>query len=537
MTNYLHLINDAAATLRNQEIAQEQGCGPTTTLWFNQLSHADGRRAFEVVNPAHEAILNPAEQATLTSTLWYQNALSGIIYVATNGIQSGTGAIGSPVNLATVCSALSTVAAGSGVIVQSGEYVGDFNFIHNGTSFSRITITLEGGARVKGSLTISGNYLDVIGLDVYDTPPERFTEEIGSSPSFLRHEGLSIYGHHVNIIHPRVMDTLANGVGFWQTSVDSILYGMWVLNNGWLSTDRGHGHAPYTQNEASGTKLLRNLMLAPQYGGALRVYTTNQGLERVTVDRCFCLNDQLFLGGHSPASQCVVTNNRVWNDGLEIGETDRDNVDILIDGNYVVNSPNTRCFVYRFWDELTVTNNTFVMRQDNNLGLLGEYLRLSPAMENINNNTYYYQPRPDGKYFLLYDYAVEPPSVLSLSIAEWQALGYDVNSTFVEGLPATNQVFVEHSEYDDGVCHVAIYNWEGLTDVSVDFSGGNFTLTETYRAYNAMNPDEYHEFAYAGTPVAIPMTGWTVAVPSGAVEPLVVSPAPDFMAFVVKIAP
>ena len=537
MTTYLHFGTYAAATLRNQGIAQGLGCGPITLSWFNQLAHADGRQALEVVDVAHEAILTPTERTILTPSLWYQNALSGTIYVATQGSQIGSGSIDNPVNLGTVCSALCLIAPGSTIVIQAGEYVGDFVFTHAGTALERITIAFRDEAIVKGSFTVGGNYLDVVSLDVYDAPAGRFTEEIGSAPSFMRHEGLSIFGHHVNIVHPRVMNILGNGVGFWQTSIDSVLYGMWVLNNGWLAPDRGHGHAPYTQNEASGSKLLRNLMLAPQYGGALRVYTTNQNLERVTVDRCICISDQLFLGGHSPASQCVITNNTVWNADLEIGETDRGNVDVLIDGNYVASSLNTRCFVYRFWGRLTVTNNTFVMRQDNSVGLLGEYLRLSPSVENINHNIYYYQQRADGKYFTLYDYAVEPPSVTYLTIAQWQALGYDTNSTFIEGLPASNRVFVEHSEYDNDIAHVAIYNWENLGSVPVDFSGGNLTLTNTYHAYNAMNPGEHHSFTYDGEPVPIPMTGWTRAIPAGDTEPLTSDPWPLFGAFVVKPAP
>ena len=538
MTNYLHFINDVTATVRNEALADELGCGPVTQLWFNQLSHADGRRAFEVVNTNHEAYLNQAERDALVGTLWYQNALSGNIYVTADGTQDGDGSIGDPVNLATVCSALSTVALGSIIHVTPGNYEGDFVFIHDGASDNRIVINFEFGAKIEGSFTLNGNYVTCIAVDVFNTHLSRLSAQVGSAPTdIVQREGLSIYGIGAIFAHPKVQDAMGNGCGFWQTSYNSILYGLWTLNNGWDAPDRGHGHGLYTQNGTLGPKLIRNCVLAQGYSGGIRAYTTNQELAYTTVDRCISIHDQIHLGGHSPASQCAITNNRIWTDGLEIGETDRGNGDVIISGNYVVNSPNTRCFVFRFWDDLTAINNVFVMRQNNGLGLLGEYLRLSPTTETINNNTYYYEPRVDGKYFLLYDYATEPPVIAALSIAEWRALGYDTNSTFIEGMPALNQIFVEHSEYDNNICHVAIYNWEGLAAAPVDLSGGNFTLAGTYRAYNAMNPDEYHEFIYTGLPTPLPMSGWTVAIPSGATGPLQSPTWPEFMAFVVKIAP
>ena len=534
MSTYLHFIDAAAATARNESLALEQGCGPTTLYWFNQLSHTDGRQAFEVVEVDQESLLNQAEQDALTPTLWYQNVLSGDIHVAPDGVQNGDGSVGNPVSLSTACSALSTISPGSTIHIHPGEYVGDFDFIHSGANGNEITISVEVGARIKGSFTISGSHLTCLNLDIFDAPRERWTEETGSSPAIATHEGLSLFGANLTVAHPVVRDCIGNGCGFWQPSIHSVLYGLWTINNGWDAPDRGHGHGLYTQNASAGPKLVRNCLWAQGYSGGLRAYTTNQSLEQIVIDRCTNVNDQIFLGGHSPASLCQITNNRVWNDCLEIGETDRDNVDILVDGNYVVNSPNTRCAVFRFWDNLTITNNTFVLRQDNGMGLMFEYLRLSPSVEVIDNNVYYYQPRADGYYFLLYDYTTNPPTITHLTISQWQALGYDTHSTFIEGLPTANQVFVEHSEYNDDIAHVTIFNWEGLASVDVDVSGGNFTVGATYRAYNAMNPDEYHEFVYTGIMVGIPMTGWTVAAPSGASSPISDQTWPDFMALVIK---
>ena len=535
MTRYLHFINESIATTRNESLADGLGCGLVTQLWFNQLSHADGRRAFEVVNPDHESYLNQAERDALVDTLWYKSTLSGDIYVATNGTQDGDGSIGDPVNLATVCSALSTVAAGSTIHVLPGEYIGDFYFIHSGSSADEITIVFLAGARIKGSLTLNGDYLVVNDADIFDTPLTRWTNQTGSSPSDIdQKEGLTMYGESIILSHPKVQDVIGNGCGFWQPSINSVLYGLWAINNGWSAPDRGHGHGTYTQNEASGSKLLRNCIWAQGYSGGIRAYTTNQAMQAITIDKCISINDQLFLGGHSPASQCAITNNVVWNDQLEIGETDRDNQDITITGNYVVSwtGYGGSSITLRHWKTHTITGNTFVQRSATETWQI--FPHASPLNVNINNNTYYVPNLATGFAIIYTDNGAGGYSSQILTIAQWQALGHDVNSTFTEGLPDANRIFVEHSEYNNDTAHVAIHNWESLSSVPVDFSGGNFILTNTYRAHNAMNPDEYHQFVYDGNSVSIPMTGWSRAIPSGDDEALTGDTWPDFLALVVK---
>ena len=267
----------------------------------------------------------------------------------------------------------------------------------------------------------------------------------------------------------------------------------------------------------------------------MRVYTTNaNALYNVTVNKNICVLDQLFLGGHSPAANCAITNNRVWGDMLEVGETDRDNQDILIDGNYVVGYPTSgsSCIILRHWETPTITNNTFVLRDNTATWQIFPHVA---QVDVVINNNIYYLPDLDAIFAIIYtDNGSGGYNAAYKTVAQWQAMGYDTNSTFIEGLPTDNRVFVEHSTYNDDICHVAIFNWQELSDVEVDFSGGNLTVNGTYHAYNALNPGEYHEFIYDGELVSIPMTGWTVAIPSGDVVPLVNGTWPLFGAFVVK---
>lgn len=410
--------------------------------------------------------------------------------------------------------------------------MGDYTLSVSGAINYPIIIDTDATARIKGSIVITGHNMIVNGVNIFDEPATRTTVETGSSPSFIRPEGMSVYGTNLTIAHAMVYDILSNGAGFWKPAINSEIYGLWTINNGWDAPDRGHGHGLYTQNQSSGDKWIRLCMFAQGYSGGLRAFTTNQELESVHIEGCISLNDQLFLGGGSSASLCSMDDNIVWNDQIEIGETDQDNQDISVSGNYVVSGTGvgTSCVTMRYWKTPTVTGNTFVHRSPSVPWQVIPHT--APSGLVINNNTYYVTD-------LLAPFAIVYPAeggANYYTIAQWQSLGYDIDSTFIEGLPTTNVVVVKHSEYNDDIAHVAIFNWEDLSAVDVDFSGGNFTISETYRAYNAMNPDEYEEFTYNGVDVSIPMTGWTRKIPAGDTTALTEDTWPTFLALVVKKA-
>jgi hypothetical protein len=270
----------------------------------------------------------------------------------------------------------------------------------------------------------------------------------------------------------------------------------------------------------------------------LRVYTTNTTLQSITIDRCTSINDQLFAGGHHPAAEIGLTNNRIWSDQLEVGETDDDNQDAIITGNYVVSNSGNSVYTLRFWRNLTLANNTFVSRSEDGT-LLGQlFPHLAPESVAIDDNVYYIEnEKANGKYFVSFaENPADPNHHIPTyhTIAEWQALGYDQNSTFIIGLPTVNQVLIEQSEHDSEWAIITIFNWEGLLTVELDLSALGLALAKSYQLVNGMNPAETLNFIYTGLVVSVVMTGWTVAIPIGDTEPLIPSPAPDFMCFVLR---
>ena len=60
--------------------------------------------------------------------------------------------------------------------------------------------------------------------------------------------GLNVQGgRNCKYIHLVIHDC-RQGVSFWSGDQGGELYGCVIYDNGWPATDRGHGHAVYTQN-------------------------------------------------------------------------------------------------------------------------------------------------------------------------------------------------------------------------------------------------------------------------------------------------
>lgn len=535
MIQYLHFIDDTEAEARNTEIATEQGCGPITMLWFNKLSNPDGRRAFEVVDPGDESVLTSGEQLSLVDVLWFQNNLSGTIYADLAGLITGDGSIGDPVTLATIYSYLSTLAAGTVVNVNAGIYSGDFEINHDGVNGNPIEIRYDEAAALLGSLIVHSSFLDLWNVHHYLEPLNRVTIEPGSGPAIKTESGLTVYGADVRLLFPTIHDVVSSGIGNWDDADNALIHGAHCFNNGWQGPDRGHGHGIYIQGS---NKLVELCVLGPGYGGSIRVFATSTTLQNITVTKTVCINDQLFVGGHTPAEGIIVSDNVVYNDKLEIGDTDDDNDDVTITGNYIVNNPEGGVFTLRFWKNITMTDNVFVSRSADG-AILGElFPHAVPATINIDNNTYYIEnPQASGNYFITYtEDPMDPNHFIPEfhTIVEWQALGYDVNSNFIFGLPVANELRLEQSAYDNEWLLLTVHNWEGLVNIDVDLTTFGLTLAKDYRFLNALNLNENHPFTYTGIVESIPASGWTTQVPSGAAAALYPHPAPNFLCFIIK---
>ena len=87
-------------------------------------------------------------------------------------------------------------------------------------------------------------------------------------------------------------------------AVDSEIYGNIVFNNGWISPQRAHGHALYTQND-TGLKLIKDNIFFNQLAGGVQIYgTDNTRLRNFLYEGNTVFNDDLISSGG---------NEGVWN--------------------------------------------------------------------------------------------------------------------------------------------------------------------------------------------------------------------------------
>ena len=93
-------------------------------------------------------------------------------------------------------------------------------------------------------------------------------------------------------------------------STDSELYGCLIYDNGWAGTDRGHGHAIYTQND-DGTKTIADCILAGGYGYTLHAYGSARAfVYNYTVEGNIAYDGGTFvLGGGHPSRGIRVHDN------------------------------------------------------------------------------------------------------------------------------------------------------------------------------------------------------------------------------------
>jgi hypothetical protein len=121
--------------------------------------------------------------------------------------------------------------------------------------------------------------------------------------------------------------------------------------------------------------------------------------------------------------------------------------------------------------------------------------------------------------------------------ANWPGNTYFVPPNY----PTTNVVFLLPNAYEANRASIVIYNWQGLSNVSVDLS----SVVASGVPINIFNAQDFYGVpvytgVYGGGTVSLPMTGLTFATPlwegagsyADSVTPA--THAPDFAVFIVR---
>ncbi len=358
-------------------------------------------------------------------------AFSAEYFVSPTGLAAGNGSRPSPWNLSTALAHPAAVRPGDTIWVLGGIYKGQFVNSLRGVAGSPITVRafpgerpiLESDAVAATScvLEVNGAFTWFWGLELRSTRVERRGERAG---------GLNIYGPGMKFINNIIHDT--GGIGVWNGSDNTELYGNLIFDNGYEGPDRGHGHSIYSQN-LNGTKRLVDNVYFDSFSHGIHIYgSANAWIDNYHIEGNIGFNNgivsatgittNILLGGGKLANNSVILNNATF---FTPGASGNGRAAIL---GYGVGCNNT-----------TVRGNTFS----------GSPTAMILSCTNVTM---------DGNTFL---------GAVS-GFSQWT---YPSNTYLTSQSNGGTKVYVRPNQYEPGRAHVAVYNWAGLGSVGLNLTG------------------------------------------------------------------
>ena len=428
-------------------------------------------------------------------------------HVATNGTSGGDGSAANPWSLSTgLAGGNGKVAAGDTVWIHGGTYTGSFRETVSGQAGKAIVFRQYPGERavIDGAGTpggaqsvfyVGGQYTEFWDFEITNSDGGRTTTSLANN---VRPNVVANYASHTKYINMVVHD---GGVAFYNEPAygDVEIAGCLIYNNGWQSTDRGHGHALYLKSDG-GQVIARDNVIFNQFGYGVHLYS-NAGsgansnihmLNNVAFNNGTLATNStsanILMGGENPSTGDEFSGNMTYytpgkgGTGVQMGYQSTQNGSLTLTNNYFEGGSTVMSVGY--WSSLSMSGNTLI------------------GTSSLTSNS--------GGASL--------SSGLSL----------------FNSLPGATKVFVHANPHQAGRANIVVYNWAGQGSVSVDLSGV-VPAGVRYEIRNAQN--------FYGAPVATGTGGGSVTLPMSAVAaPSVVgmgsiapSTGSEFQVFVVTI--
>ena len=467
-------------------------------------------------------------------------------YVSPSGKSAGDGTLANPWDLQTALSQPTNVKPGDTIWVLAGTYVppnsNGFVSSLSGTAAAPIIVRNYQGQRATLSgnqdfavLYASGSYTWFWGLEITTSCAGR-----GVPGNITCAVGVGAYGPDLKFINLIVHDTM-QGFSAYNSSPDSEYYGNLSYYNGYVGTDRVHGHGMYFQN-LTGVKTISENFVGDNADEGIQIYGS----------------------GTAALNGFVVSGNTLYNTGswpspnyqynvIVAGGLTRQNIQYTNNYSYFPTnavSGFTQFGQYTDGQDISIQNNVFagggeptaVANEAGPVSFTGNILYGSPSALRVfavaldtgqtfasyawDKNTYYDQT----PYH--FNSSVNG-NASNLTFANWQqSTGFDAHSTYAQTAPTGVWVYVQPNKYEGKRANITIYNWDLDATVPVNLSGV-LSPGDQYVIQDAQNfyGPAVASGTYTGSPVSIKMTGLTKATPVGFAAPA--HTAPQFGTFVV----
>ena len=272
-------------------------------------------------------------------------------YVAPEGQSSNPGTREAPWDIASALGGGQKIAPGDTIILLEGTYrrrpkeLYDIKLV--GTEEAPIHIRPQPGARVRidGGLSMQSSsacvWIRDIEIFVSEPRPEKPVSP-GSHPEDLNRPwgGLHMFGGKNCKYIDLIIHNCNQGISCWKGEIAPEIYGCIIYGNGWLGTDRGHGHCIYTQND-EGVKTISNCIMTCLYDGSYTMHAYGSSRAYVNnylVQENACYGKGPFLlGGGRPSRDIRVLSNYLYGIDMRIGYTAEYNENCEVRNNVIVN--------------------------------------------------------------------------------------------------------------------------------------------------------------------------------------------------------
>lgn len=292
--------------------------------------------------------------ATLVACLLcgVSSAVAESWYVGPNGTPDNNGTQQSPWDIESTLQGTRNVKPGDTVFLLGGTYRRrpDEKFVVRlaGQEGKPTHLRPAPGEHViiDGGLTVQNpaEYLWIWDLEILVSEPDTTKTKpasAGSHPQDFKRPwgGLNVHGgagcKYINL----VIHDCRQGVSFWSGATDSELHGCIIYDNGWTGTDRGHGHAIYTQNK-DGVKTISDCIMTGGRSYTMHAYGSSRAyVDNFLIQGNVAYNAGTFLiGGGRPSHNIRVLENYLYNVPLQIGYSAPHNEDCEVRDNLIVNT-------------------------------------------------------------------------------------------------------------------------------------------------------------------------------------------------------
>jgi hypothetical protein len=276
-------------------------------------------------------------------------AVADTRYVSPSGSPANDGSRRSPWDIESTLRGDRGVKPGDTVYLLGGTYrrrpKEQFDVKLTGEAGRPIIIRAAPGERatIDGGLAILQPSADLwirdLEILVSEPQPEKPVGPGSHPQGFTRPwGGLNIHAGRRNKYISLVIHDCRQGVSWWLGDQDSELHGCVIFDNGWAATDRGHGHAIYTQNDA-GLKTISNNILTGGHSYSLHAY----GSERAFVNNYLVENNTVYnagpllIGGGRPSAGIRAIGNILHGSNMQLGYAAPHNDDCEVRNNLIVN--------------------------------------------------------------------------------------------------------------------------------------------------------------------------------------------------------